>query len=233
MNGKTSKILAAFSAGMILMLILIIGVPSRICRGEGQTDLKMLCLKLKASAKAWGLPAEKLDCQPLGCSATFSIDKPFESAGKVRFWTNTKRSEWLMWGDPNEPDDDFSINVAWKDTPGQYPGGIRNRLRNLKRLRRGKLVVANSYRTIEVHQGAFDVLAFAYKDQSLFKACTAFTNRQRNDHIIVQGWLCSNDTSVPPSKRLECILSSLSVPDQVSPDTTKDWCSDARTSPPA
>lgn len=157
-------------------------------------------------------------------SADFTIDGLGRKDKKGRFWQDKPSNQWLMWGATSEPENDFTINVRWKDYPDQFTGSLRRSLRKMKRFRLGRITVASSYNAINVHGGTFEILPFIFKDQSLLKQCIGFTNKQRNDSVLVRGWLCAAPQSTPSIDKLECLLSSLAIDGIISPDRSANWC---------
>ncbi|PHS06384.1 MAG: hypothetical protein COA78_14295 [Blastopirellula sp.] len=209
----------------IVILCTIAAVLSVTGNAKFEKLLLASCNSVKKGIESIDIPTGNWQCRKRQIYADFHIDSPFEKAKKGKFWQGKPENQWLMWGATSEPEDDFTINVKWKDDPDQFTGNLRRSLRTIKRLRVGKIRVSVSYKSIDVHGGTFEVLPFVYRDQTLLKQCLGFTNKQRDDRVLVRGWLCAKPQSTPSIEKLECLLSSLAIDGIIKQDRSINWCS--------
>lgn len=186
------------------------------------------CDSVNKGIASFNIPIDGWQCPSSKIHAEFDINSPFSENVKGRFWYGEPSNQWLMWGTPSEPEADFYINVAWKKTPDQFTGNLRRNLRKMKSFGQGKISVSSLYKSIDVHQGMFEVLPFVFKDQSLVKKCLGFTNKQRDDRVLIRGWLCAEYQSTPRFKKLQCLLSSLAIDGILEQDHSSNWCGNSR-----
>lgn len=214
---------------VLFLAIVISGTTAAVLSANGNTKfeqfLRESCNTVKKGIESIDIPTGNWSCQTRKIYADFVIDSPFKKAKRGRFWQDKPSNQWLMWGATSEPENDFTINVRWKDHPDQFTGNLRRSLRKMKRFRVGRIKVSTSYKSIDVHGGTFEVLPFIYRDQTLIKKCLGFTNKQNNDHVLVRGWLCEEPDMTPSVKKLECLLSSLAIDGIIKPDRSTNWCS--------
>jgi len=212
----------------IVSLFLITAAFSTIGNMKFKQLLLASCNSVKKGINSINIPTGSWQCSPRQTYADFNINNPFNKAGKGRFWYDRPKNQWLMWGSSNEPEADFVINVAWKKTPDQYTGNLRQNLRRMKRFRYGNVTVASSYKSIGVHQDMFEILPFIYQDQTMAKKCLGFTNKQRDNRVMIRGWFCARPQTTPGIEKLECILSSLAIDGILEQDRSTNWCSNSR-----
>lgn len=172
---------------------------------------------LKIPSGSWQCPSSKI-------LVDFKINCPFKENVKGRFWYSQQSNQWLMWGSPSEPEADCYVNVAWKKTPDQYTGNLRLNIRKMKTFGQGRITVSSHYKSVDVHHGMFEVLPFVFRDQSLVKKCLGFTNKQRDNRVLIRGWLCAEYQSTPSFEKLQCLLSSLAINGILEQDHSSNWC---------
>lgn len=186
------------------------------------------CSSVKKGITSLSIPTGSWQCPSSETLVNFDIDSPFNNNQKGRFWYSNPSNQWLTWGSPSEPEADFYINVAWKKTPDQYNGNIRRNLRNMRLFEHGTVLVSKSYTKIDVHHGMFEALPFVFKDQTMVKKCIGFTNKQRDNSVLIRGWYCAAPQSAPKFETVDCLLSSLVIDGVLEQDYSNNWCSSSR-----
>lgn len=225
MKQKSHNLKNFTTAFAVFSLTLVGFLVSSSYGGSFKNLINNSCTSIKSGVEAVGISSGSFQCKTRLKNASFEIMPSTAGLNNKRFWSNRVENQWLMWGSANEPEPNFTINVAWKTSPDQYTGNLRRPLRKMKQFKRGKVTVSNQYTDLKVHHGIFKVLPFVYRDQSLVKKCLGFTSKKNNKLVLIRGWLCDESSKTPTMEQLECTLSGLKISGIIVPDQTKQWCS--------
>ena len=122
------------------------------------------------------------------------------------------RWEWQMFGGLYDEGQDFTVAMQTCGERVCSSYSLRTKLMNLRRIKRkdAKYKWSKGQRKIELSHARFVAQDFIYKEEDVFKWCTAFGSLPNKDNPkYFYGWHCAPQGMKQNEAILDCVLESL------------------------